>query len=284
MDPEGTAAVLSYFGGVAFEYTLAQAVRDGQLSKYRYFPVPVAFEDDEAEEYARITKQLARFFRSDGEDSDVPSGAMHLLIRRARLIAGARRKITALREVLVAMPALPKAAIFYCGDGTMTEKVGAEEERQLGAVATLLTDAFDLKVRRFTYRESPAEREEILQSLRSGELDGVVAIRCLDEGIDLPDLRFGFFLASSTNPRQFVQRRGRLLRKAHGKHEAILYDFYIEPPELGGDMDEEAFNLERRFLARELKRIDEFCSTAENGPQSKASLLDLRRKYNLLSH
>jgi superfamily II DNA or RNA helicase len=105
----------------------------------------------------------------------------------------------------------------------------------------------------------------------------------LDEGIDLPALRYGFFLASSTNPRQFVQRRGRLLRKAPGKHEAMLYDFVMEPPELGGEMDDEAFNLERRFLARELKRIDEFCATAENGPSAKASLLALRRKYNLLS-
>ena len=284
MDPEGTAAVLSYFGGVAFEYTLAQAVRDGRLSKYRYFPVPVTFDDDEAEEYARITEQLARFFRSDGEDSDVPSGAMHLLIRRARLIAGARRKISALREVLAAMKTLPKAAIFYCGDGTTSEKVGEVEVRQIGAVATLLTDEFGLKVRRFTYRETPAEREEILDGLRSGSLDGVVAVRCLDEGIDLPDLRYGFFLASSTNPRQFVQRRGRLLRKAAGKHEALLYDFYMEPPELGGEMDEDAFNLERRFFAKELRRIDEFCETAENGHQARASLLSLRRKYNLLAH
>ena len=208
---------------------------------------------------------------------------MHLLIRRARLIAGARRKIAGLRSVLESMPSLPKAAIYYCGDGTTSEKIGDEEIRQIEAVAKLLTDEFGLRVRRFTYRESPGDREEILDSLRHGSLDGVVAVRCLDEGIDLPALRYGFFLASSTNPRQFVQRRGRLLRKAPGKHEAIIYDFVMEPPELGGEMADEAFNLERRFFARELKRIDEFCATAENGPSAKASLLALRRKYNLLS-
>ena len=283
MDPEGTAAVMSYFGGVVFQYSLADAIRDGQLSRYRYFPVQVVFDDDEAEAYATITKQLVRFFRSGEEDKELPSGAMHLLIRRARLIAGARRKISSLRSVLANMPSLPKAAIFYCGDGTTSEKVGDDEVRQIEAVAKLLTEEFGLRVRRFTYRESPGEREEILDSLRSGSLDGVVAVRCLDEGIDLPDLRYGFFLASSTNPRQFVQRRGRLLRKAPGKHEAMLYDFVMEPPELGGEMDDDAFNLERRFLARELRRIDEFCSTAENGPSAKASLLALRRKYNLLA-
>jgi superfamily II DNA or RNA helicase len=283
MDPEGTAAVMSYFGGVVFQYTLADAIRDGQLSPYRYFPVQVGFDDDEAEEYATITKQLVRFFRSGEDDTDLPSGAMHLLIRRARLVAGARGKLPALRGVIASMPSLPRSVIFYCGDGTTSERVGDEEMRQIEAVARLLTDHFGLKVRRFTYRESPREREEILDSLRSGSLDGVVAVRCLDEGIDLPDLRYGFFLASSTNPRQFVQRRGRLLRRAPGKHEAMLYDFVMEPPELGGEMDDDAFNLERRFLARELRRIDEFCSTAENGPSAKASLLALRIKYNLLS-
>jgi superfamily II DNA or RNA helicase len=284
LDPEGTEKVLSYFGGVVFEYTLADAIREGRLAKYKYFPIAVPFDDDEAEEYAKLSKQIARVFRVGDDDKDISANAMHLLIRRARLIAGARGKTKALRNVLAASSSLPKAAIFYCGDGSTSEKIGEEEVRQINAVATLVTEEFGLKVRRFTYRESPAEREEILDGLRTGTLDGVVAVRCLDEGIDLPDLRYGFFLASSTNPRQFVQRRGRLLRKSPGKHAAILYDFFMQPPELGGDMDEEAFNLERRFFARELRRIDEFCSTAENGHQSKASLLELRRRYNLLAH
>lgn len=284
LDPEGTEKVLSYFGGVVFEYSLADAIQEGRLAKYKYFPIPVAFDDDEAEEYGKLSKQLAKVFRHGDEDKELSTSAMHLLVRRARLIAGARGKASALRNVLAASTTSPKAAIFYCGDGTTSEKVGAEEVKQIGAIAKLVTEEFGLKVRRFTYRESPSEREEILEGLRSGLLDGVVAVRCLDEGIDLPDLRYGFFLASSTNPRQFVQRRGRLLRKAPGKHEAILYDFFMQPPELGGDIDEHAFNLERRFFARELQRIDEFCATAENGHHSKASLLDLRRQYNLLAH
>jgi superfamily II DNA or RNA helicase len=139
-------------------------------------------------------------------------------------------------------------------------------------------------VRNFTYRESPQEREEILRDLSSGFLDGVVAIRCLDEGIDLPDLRMGFLLASSTNPRQFVQRRGRLLRNAPGKKHAVIFDFIVAPPDFGGGEDTDAFNMERRFFQRELARIVEFCRMAENGPVALQNIQKIRTTYNLLSN
>ena len=147
----------------------------------------------------------------------------------------------------------------------------------------MLGEKHGLKVRNFTFRESTEEREEILRDLASGFLDGVVAIRCLDEGIDVPDLRMGFLLVSSTNPRQFVQRRGRLLRHAPGKKRAIIHDFIIQPPDFGGTLDDDAFNLERNFFQRELKRITEFCQTAENGPEAMHALRELRVTYNLIS-
>jgi superfamily II DNA or RNA helicase len=99
----------------------------------------------------------------------------------------------------------------------------------------------------------------------------------------LPELRMGFLLASSTNPRQFIQRRGRLLRNALGKNRAIIYDFIIRPPDLGGNLDDNAFNMERDFFQRELKRIVEFCRMAENGPEALNSLNNIRLTYNLLS-
>lgn len=155
--------------------------------------------------------------------------------------------------------------------------------RQIQAVARLLGEKHGLRVRNFTYRETPQEREEILRDLGSGFLDGVVAIRCLDEGIDLPELRMGFLLASSTNPRQFVQRRGRLLRNAPGKTRAVIYDFIVRPPDLGGGLDDEAFNLERAFFQRELRRIVEFCRMAENRPEALHALRELRLNYHLLA-
>ncbi len=282
-DPVGTKEVLDYFGGVVYEYPLSRAIAEGRLCPYRYHPVLVALTDEETDTYAAITAKLARFFPGGDTEQEVEQAAMRLLIQRARLLAGAVDKLEALDRLIGALPEPPRQAIFYCGDGRTTDAITADEVRQIQAVARLLGEKHGLRVRNFTYRETPQEREEILRDLGSGFLDGVVAIRCLDEGIDLPELRMGFLLASSTNPRQFVQRRGRLLRNAPGKKRAIIYDFIVRPPDLGGSLDDESFNMERAFFQRELQRIVEFCRMAENGPEALHSLHELRLNYHLLA-
>jgi DNA phosphorothioation system restriction enzyme len=282
-DPVGTSAVLDYFGSIVYEYPLSLAIADGRLCRYRYYPIPVVLTDAETDAYEELTAKLTKFFSHDRDDIEMQQGAMRLLIKRARLLAGAENKLTALSRIIATLAEPPRKAIFYCGDGRTTDAIADEEVRQIQAVSRLLGEKHGLRVRNFTFRESTEEREEILRDLTSGFLDGVVAIRCLDEGIDLPDLRMGFLLASSTNPRQFVQRRGRLLRNAPGKDRAVIYDFFIEPPDLGGRLDDSGFNMERSFFQRELSRIVEFCRMAENGPEALHSLHELRLKYNLLA-
>lgn len=282
-DPLGTAALINYFGKDVFSYPLSKAIADGHLSPYLYYPVVVELTDDEADEYLEITHSLARFFPGNDNEAELGDVAMHLLIRRSRLLGSAVNKISALDKLISEMHTKPKNAIFYCGDGKTLDPRSDEDVRQVKAVARLLGEQHGLRVRNFTYMESSEERIGILQDLRSGFLNGVVAIRCLDEGIDLPDLDMGFILASSTNPRQFIQRRGRLLRKAPDKRRAIIYDFIVQPPDFGGGDDDKAFNVERFLFKRELKRIAEFCKMAENGPESLHSLRELRIKYNLIS-
>lgn len=282
-DPVGTAVVLNYFGGIVYEYSLAQAIADGRLCNYLYHPVPVELTDDETDLYEEITAKLAKFFPGRDTEDDIQKAAMSLLIKRARLLGGAVNKLSALDRIIAAMPEKPTKAIFYCGDGRTTDAITDEEVRQIQAVSRLLGEKHGLRVRNFTFRETAQEREEILRDLSSGFLDGVVAIRCLDEGIDLPELRMGFLLASSTNPRQFIQRRGRLLRNAPGKNRAIIYDFFVSPPDLGGKLDDSGFNMERNFFQKELSRIVEFCRMAENGPEALHHLHALRLKYNFLS-
>ena len=282
-DPIGTAAVLSYFGGVVYEYTLAQAIADGRLCQYRYYPIPVELTDKEIDAYEEISAKLSKFFYGEDIDADLNQVAMQLLIKRARILGSAVNKLKALSDVLSLLPEKPQKAIFYCGDGRTTDAITDDEVRQIQAVARLIGERHELRVRNFTFRESTQEREEILRDLSAGFLDGVVAIRCLDEGIDLPELRMGFLLASSTNPRQFIQRRGRLLRNSPGKNRAIIYDFFVRPPDFGGNQDDAFFNMERSFFQKELTRIVEFCRMAENGHEALHTLHDLRLKYNLLS-
>jgi DNA phosphorothioation system restriction enzyme len=283
MDPEGTAAVLSYFGDIIFEFGIQQAIAQGNLCRYRYYPHLVKLTEAEAAAYAEITAKLGPLLAGSEKNPELGQTAMNLLIKRARLLASAENKVEVLDQVLKSLPEKPTKAIFYCGDGRTTDKVSDEEVRQIQAVARLLGERHGLRVRNFTYRESPAEREEILRDLGSGFLDAVVAIRCLDEGIDLPDLRMGFLLASSTNPRQFVQRRGRLLRKAQGKKFAEIYDFVIAPPDPDPDIDDATFNIERSLFRRELKRIEEFCALAENGPEAQRALQNIQNSFNVLA-
>ena len=283
LDPEGTNALFSYFGGIIFEYPIEKAIAEGRLCPYLYYPHIVQLTDDESVEYQEITEKLGRMMPGANDDSEMGKTLMSLLIRRSRLLGGAENKLIVLDQVLKALPEKPKKALFYCGDGRTTDQIAQEEMRQIEAVARLLGEKHGLRVRNFTYREKPEERETILRDLGSEFLDGVVAIRCLDEGIDLPDLRMGFLLASSTNPRQFVQRRGRLLRHAKGKDHAIIHDFIIEPPDFGGSMDDASYNLERRLFKRELNRIMDFCNTADNGSAALNALKNLRLKYNIIS-
>lgn len=281
-DPEGTKAIFDYFGKIVYTFPLARAIAEGYLTPYEYHPILVTLSPEEAQQYWDITRELSRFFPSE-EGGELGEGAMRLLIKRARLIGAAADKLTQLDALLTRLPEKPSRALYYCGDGRVTDNVAADDKRQIEAVAQLLGNHHNLRVRTFTYQEKTAEREDILRDLRSGFLDGVVAIRCLDEGIDLPVLETGFLLASSSNPRQFVQRRGRLLRKAPGKDKATIYDFVVVPPPMDGDVNDAAFNLERRLFQGELRRITEFCRTALNGYAALETLASLRKHYNLLT-
>lgn len=283
-DEDGTAALYRYFGGVVYEFTLQQAIDAEMLCRYIYQPVLVDLTDSEGQEYWDLSQQISRHSHSDEEEMS-PVLKM-LLIKRSRLLASAANKLPALSAVLRSLKEPIDRSLVYCGDGRVETDANddRENERQIEAVLRLLGGQHKLRVRQFTCDESVEEREEMLGRLRDRQLDAVVAIRCLDEGIDVPDIRMAFILASSTNPRQFIQRRGRLLRKAKGKDRAYIWDFVVRPPDLGGKFDEVTFNTERRLLKRELERIVDFCRTAENGDAALNQLLSLRKTYNLLSY
>ena len=154
------------------------------------------------------------------------------------------------------------------------------EVRQLDAVVHLLGRDLGMSVNSYTAETFLDDRNELRLEFASGRLQGLVAIRCLDEGIDIPETRRAFILASSANPKQFIQRRGRILRLAPGKERAAIYDFIVTPAE--EMMSDSLFNIERRLLRRELQRVVLFANLAENGPVAMRSLLPMRRRFNLL--
>lgn len=286
MDGEGTKALFDYFGDVIFTYNLARAIKEKNLCPYFYHPVLVELSDNEATEYERLSVQIGRMMARQSPDDALSTALQGLLLRRARLLASAEGKIPALLSVISDLREQDQEiarALIYCGDGQVDAPDDDGLVRQMDAAIQLLGRDARLKVARFSHKESTAEREQHLTALKTSRLDVLVAIRCLDEGIDLPDVRMGFILASSTNPRQFIQRRGRLLRKSEGKDRAEIWDFIVSPPDLTDLVEGSVFNIERKMVARELARVQEFCSTALNADSAKAVLLDLQRRYNLLA-
>ena len=139
-----------------------------------------------------------------------------------------------------------------------------------------------MRANRFTSSESNAERREILKRFGSGDTQVLVAIRRLDEGVDVPRTETAYILASSLNPRQFIQRRGRVLRRAPDKDFAHIYDFIVVPPD-GSTLDGSTFNAERSLMRRELARVDEFASTSENAGDALGALRAIKVRLNLLS-
>lgn len=280
-DEDGTRSLESYFSpGVIYEFSLKQAIDAGFLTKYRYFPHIVQLTEEEYLEYYTISKKIAQIIISNGGDLDLDleeKGLQDLLIERARILSRAINKLGVLKS-LVENERESNFNLFYCGDS----KIG--DERQIDLVVKLLGSEMGMKVHPFTSREDKKLRKELLENFGKGKLQGLVAIRCLDEGVDVPATRTAYILASSTNPREFVQRRGRVLRKYPGKEYSIIHDFIVVPRALDEiDLIEpQLFNLERKLVKRELTRVNEFASLAENGPFAMSQLKDLKSAYNLL--
>ena len=294
-DEEGTGAIMDYFSnGVVYEFGLEEAIANGYLSEYYYVPHIVHLTDEESEDYIALSRAIGKRIGSvSGDIGDVDlqedEQLQQLLFKRARMIGTAENKLAKLRS-LVQRTGDIHHTLVYCSDGQIHTE-GEATKRQLDAVTEMLGKELGLKTHKFTYEEDQGTRERLLEDFEDGTLDALVAIRCLDEGVDVPATETAFVLASSSNPRQFVQRRGRILRPHPSKEHAIIHDFIVAPPsDIRLGESESIFNLERRLVQKELQRASTFADCAKNHPDaelssiptSKESLSDLKRDFNLL--
>ena len=275
-DPQGTQLLKSYFGKKCIEYGLDRAIRENKLTPYYYHPILVYLDEEEVENYKDLSYKIARecHVNKYGELKITERGKT-LLLARSRIVAGAKQKLVALREQI--KPYKDDTDILvYCGatrifdynsDSTATDDEG---ERQIVAVSKLLGNELNMKVTHFTSNESAAEREIIKQRFaEANPYQAIIAIKCLDEGVNIPSIRTAFILASTTNPKEYIQRRGRVLRLAPNKPYAVIYDFVTlikplnEVDPYGSD-----YSCGRALAKRELSRIKEFGRIALNSRDS----------------
>ncbi|WP_008318108.1 DEAD/DEAH box helicase family protein [Leptolyngbya sp. PCC 6406] len=275
-DQAGSDRIFDYFGPVLEpEFTLKDAIQAGALVQYTYTPILIDLTPEEVERYAELTAAIGRALGIGGRQDN--TALERLLFERARLICTAENKLTQLRA-LMANRLHTDHTLFYCGDGSVEDDTTAESRRQLEAVTELLNYRLGYKVEPYIAETSLGERDDLRYAFEKGHLKGLVAIRCLDEGVDIPAIRTAVILASSSNPRQFIQRRGRILRRSPGKHQAELFDMVVVPPDLGEDY----WQIERRVLRGELTRFVEFADLALNAGAARKILYPLQERYDLL--
>ena len=248
----------------------------GALCHYNYYPVLVPLDDDEMQEYARLSKLIAQNAASTKSLSirDLEGSAKHRLIERARLLWHAQGKVDALREMLGSLPENQRDySLIYAAEG----KSPLTRLPQRPLIHQVAKD-LGLRYRDFV-GDTPLEtRRELLDALESGEIDGLVAMKCLDQGIDIPPARVAHFLASTKNPRQYVQRRGRILRPpTDGSRKVASVIDYIAHPDAG----KLNFDMERRLVAQEILRCQQLADAADNKNRAIAELQPMLNRYNL---
>lgn len=268
-DEDGSERILDYFGDVVFSFPLEKAIGEF-LTPYFYHPIPVEMTEDEFAEYCILTEKLRRYIH--GEKEQLSEAGQMIAIQRARIQNNSVSKLDWLEENIERYAKF-KHTLFYVG-----ERIFSDVQRLLGSEKRI-------RIHEFTHRQtSNEERQQILTRFANGDLQALVAMKCLDEGVDVPPTRTAYFLASSSNPREFVQRRGRVLRRFEGKDFATIYDLISIPPmdyiEMGNNHPE--YNAIRAAIRREYRRIKEFASMAENHYTALESLFDIVQQLNLL--
>jgi superfamily II DNA or RNA helicase len=262
-DEEGTEVLIKYFRGVVYSLTIEDAleIRDEQgnpiLTPYEYHPIIVGLSDEELTKYREFSKKIASIKNQD--DAHMYEAQLqNLYIQRSNVIKSASSKISALRELLENFQKPLTQCLIYCAD-----------YKQLDQVVSILS-SLGIHTQKITGDENAhasasydgiAERTHIINNFAEGHLNVLLAIDCLDEGVDIPSAQIGIILASSGNPKEFIQRRGRLMRPFNGKTSAEIYDFCVLP----ADTEDPISTL--AAVNVELKRIEEFGGIALNASE-----------------
>lgn len=266
-DPAGTAALRAYFGETVFAFPLEKAI-GVSLTPYYYYPHLVPLTEDELERYRDLSAKIAPLFNRNDEQGQ--QALKLLLIRRADLLNKATNKLNILSDLIGAADQLTHT-LFYCAPG------------QIEDVMRILGWERGVLLHRFTAEENTAERKQLLADFATGNLQALVAMKCLDEGVDVPSTRTAYILASSSNPREFIQRRGRILRKAPGKEFSVIHDLIAVPPQNWTmSQDSPTFKAERNIIRRELQRFKEVAAPALNKHQALDVVWDMATRYGLM--
>ncbi|MDH6312997.1 superfamily II DNA or RNA helicase [Parabacteroides sp. PFB2-10] len=284
-DEEGTAELESFFNDkppYVYNFSMKRAIDEGRLMNYCYYPKIVYLNDDEMQDYAQITEQLMRLFDNTTKEFKDGQKAKKLLMLRKRILHKANDKMRVFMEIIteigedklkycfVYVPEGKKIfdsdeALYYSNTDNDSDDTEIYEEAIVQKMLDMTKNIFpNTTCNTYTGKNSKTERKTILQGFENGQINVLFAMKCLDEGVDVPRAEYGIFASSTGNPRQFIQRRGRLLRRHDKKKFAYIYDMIVVPDYQSPLYSKEFWDMERSLVRSELARVAYFADTATN--------------------
>ena len=247
-----------------YRYTMKQAIEEGILCHYDYYPIFIELTSSEMEEYERISDQLRKYI--DADTGKYKPDAEKLLLKRKRIIHKAENKKIAISDLLEELRQKQKldyTFVFvpegYEPDYSINDSYNINQDD----VHIIDEYAQMFKEHGYSYHKYISGLDDapnILQNFADGDIQILLSMKCLDEGVDIPRAEHAIFCSSTGNPRQFVQRRGRVLRKCKGKEKAKIWDLIVTPP----NILDESNSIERNLFFNEAKRIINFAALADN--------------------
>lgn len=267
-DDLGSEKLYEFFNSRApeytYRYTMKQAIEENILCHYDYFPIFVELTDSEMDEYENISVQLRKFIDSD--TGKYKPEAEKLLLKRKRIIHKAENKKVAISNLLEDLKQKRKLdyTFVFVPEGyepNYSERDSYDIDQEDVHIIDEYAQMF--KNQGYSYHKYISGLDDalnILKSFANGDIQILLSMKCLDEGVDIPRAEHAIFCSSTGNPRQFVQRRGRVLRKSKGKDKAKIWDLIVTPPNVMNDSS----GIERSIFLNEVKRIVNFAALADN--------------------
>ena len=297
-DEDTNKKLYRFFGAeekFTFEYSMEEAIQKGVLCRYYYYPHLVKLTDEEMANYVELSEKISKYFNyNSGEFDKKDDILMGLLLARKRIIHKAANKLDAFKKIIeerYEKNGNLKYSLIYVPEGNkpdyfpeadLFDKV---EQVADDAVSDHLIDIYTeavmrvdkyITVRKFVSGQK--DRDEILSEFAKGKLQVLTSMKCLDEGVDVPRSELAIFCASTGNPRQFIQRRGRVLRKHPDKYMAEIHDLVVAPEVSSTSA---SYKMEQSLLKGELLRVKNFSMLSENPSYSQMELKAVMEHYGL---
>jgi len=264
-DVEAQGALEGVYGEIVATYSIDQALEDNVLTPYDYILHQIDMSESEFQEHEDLSFKIAQMTAARENGQSINEDALKALIRkRIRLVGSCENKFEQLRLWVSNLPSSQKHTLFYVGDGSTESSIADGDLLRDIEKVTVILSQNNWRVSKVTADETADERHRIIKRFASGEINAIAAIKVLDEGFDLPACKEAHLLASSRNERQYIQRRGRILRKMRGKELAYIHDYVVIPSRKTA--------ASKRLVQEELLRVTEFSRVASNREELQVTI------------